>query len=157
MVNFLNRQSLLQFMRFVVVGFLNTAIDFGILNFLIWVFGIAWGWPVIIFNGVAVVVAMTNSYFLNKHWTFHKKETKDRMRESVLFVVFTALGMMINTGIVYYFSTYLDPMFGIDSVSWLNIGKVLATGVSLFWNFFWYKFVVFQSSSNEFKNPSSNL
>lgn len=145
-ISLLNKKSFFQLFRFAIVGFLNTAIDFGVLNFLRWIFSIASGWPIIIFNVVSVGVAMTNSYFLNKHWVFHKKDTGDRAKESILFVFFTVLGMAVNTGIVYYFSTYLNPIFGIDEVLWLNMGKVLATGVSLLWNFFWYKFVVFRRS-----------
>jgi putative flippase GtrA len=146
-ISLFKKRDVFQFLRFVAVGFLNTAIDFGILNFLRWVFAATSGWPILVFNGISVSAAMGNSYFLNKYWAFKKKETENRLMETILFVFFTALGMGINTLIVYYFSTNLSPVFGINEVLWLNIGKVFATGVSLLWNFFWYKFVVFRARS----------
>lgn len=140
----MNKKSFFQFIRFGIVGVLNTLIDFGVLNFLSFIFNIAMGWPVIVFKTAAVGAAMTNSYFFNKHWVFQSKEGSGRLQESVLFVVFTVFGMSLNAAIVYYFSTYLNPIFGITEIIWLNIGNVLATIVSLFWNFFWYKYLVFR-------------
>lgn len=143
----MNKKSFFQFIRFGIVGVLNTLIDFGVLNFLSFIFNIAMGLPVIVFKTAAVGTAMTNSYFFNKHWVFKSKEGSGRLQESALFVVFTVFGMSLNAAIVYYFSTYLNPIFGITEIIWLNIGNVLATIVSLFWNFFWYKYLVFRPIS----------
>lgn len=146
-ISLFKKRDIFQFLRFVAVGFSNTAIDFGVFNFLRWIFAVSFGWPILIFNGISVSMAMGNSYFLNKYWTFKKRETDNHLLETILFVLFTVIGMTINTIIVYYFSTYINPIFGINEVLWLNIGKVFATCVSLLWNFFWYKFVVFRSKA----------
>lgn len=143
----MNKKFFFQFIRFGMVGVLNTLIDFGVLNFLSWIFGVAMGWPVIIFKAMAVSAAMINSYFFNKRWVFKKKEGSGHLRESMLFVIFTVLGMSLNAAIVYYFSTYVNPIFGITEIIWLNIGNIAATVVSLFWNFFWYKYLVFRPIS----------
>ncbi|OWK27358.1 MAG: hypothetical protein US76_03950 [Parcubacteria group bacterium GW2011_GWA2_38_13b] len=144
----IKNKSIFQFFRFVAVGLLNTGIDFGILNILVWFFGIAIGWPVAVFNIVATGIAMVNSYFLNKYWAFKKTEKNNTAKEGFLFVIFTFLGMGINTGAVYCFVNFFDPLFGINETLWLNLGKIFATVLSLFWNFFWYKFIVFRNKGN---------
>ena len=63
-----------QVVRFVEVGILNTAIDFGILNLLIWATGITGGMSIAPLNAVSFLCATTNSYFWNRTWTFEKKE-----------------------------------------------------------------------------------
>ena len=60
----------IQFGKFLVVGTLNTAIDFGTLNLLSWFTGIYGGVRLAPINVLGVLLALTNSYLLNKHWTF---------------------------------------------------------------------------------------
>ena len=60
----------LQAGKFLLVGALNTFIDLGVLNMLIWISGIAAGAWYIVFKSISFLVATVNSYFWNKHWTF---------------------------------------------------------------------------------------
>lgn len=143
--NLIKKRDIFQFIRFVIVGFINTGVDFGFFNFLLLIFKITEGWPVAVFNSISVGIAMANSYFLNKYWSFQKKETGNRAMEALLFFVFTALGLGINTGIVYSMTTFIDLRFGIGDLAWANISKAVAIAIMLFWNFFWYKFVVFRA------------
>ncbi len=147
----LNKKSFFQFLRFVIVGFMNTGVDLGVFNLLIWIFKITSGWQIAVINIVAVGIAMTNSYFFNKYWAFKKKETDNRTMEVSLFFIFTMMGLGINTGIVYSLTTFVEPFAGISGVMWANLSKVVAIAVVLFWNFFWYKIVVFRTSSDEVK------
>ena len=110
--------------------------------------GITEGWPIAVFNSISVGIAMINSYFLNKYWSFQKKETDNKAMEALLFFVFTILGLGINTGIVYSMTTFIDFRFGIGDMVWANASKVVAIAAVLFWNFFWYKFVVFRNKGN---------
>ena len=59
-----------QFIRFIVVGLLNTAVDFGLLNLLIYLFR----WPSVWANTVSFSVAVLNSFFWNKYWTFKSRD-----------------------------------------------------------------------------------
>ncbi|MEK9209505.1 MAG: GtrA family protein [Patescibacteria group bacterium] len=132
-----------QFGRFIVVGFLNASIDFGILNFLSFKTGIYSGKPIILFNVLAFTVAVTNSYLWNKYWTF-KSEGKPRVSEAAKFVSVNLIGVVINTGIVYSVITFADLVNGFSPPEVENIAKVIATAISLFWSFFGLKFLVFK-------------
>ena len=65
---------LLQIAKFVAVGGLNTLLDWGILNTLIFLSGIAAGWWYSIFKSISFIVAVINSYFWNKYWTFQETQ-----------------------------------------------------------------------------------
>jgi putative flippase GtrA len=129
-----------QFSKFALVGLLNTAIDFGVLNLLISTTGITSGPSLIPLNAFAFSAAVTNSYFWNRKWVFAGR----RDGNFVLFFIITVIGVGINSSIVFLIATYMNPLFGPDRTLWVNFAKVLATGVSLFWNFLGYKLFVFR-------------
>lgn len=137
-----------QFSKFVVVGGINTAIDFIILRILVAVTGIVGGVGIIVLNSLSFSVAVVNSYFLNKHWTFEDKTQSTSTNEGFKFSQFFAVslvGLAINGGIVYLITTHVSPVLGISHANWVLVGKLFATGVSLFWNFIGYKIFVFKS------------
>ncbi len=133
-----------QFLKFVVVGLVNTAIDFLILNILSAVTGITSGNGLIPINIVSFTIATTNSYFLNKRWSFRDLSHVDEGRKFSLFLLISIGGAIVNTAIVRLVSTNVDPMFNLEPQLWLNVAKVCATAVSLVWNFVGYKWFVFK-------------
>lgn len=130
-----------QLAKFGLVGVLNTAIDFGILNFLSSVTGTTDGAKLIPIKTAAFSIALINSYFWNKHWVF-----EGRKKASMLaFVGVSSIGIILNVGLVYVLtSEFVTPPAGINSSLWLNIANVGATGLSLIWNYFGYRLVVFK-------------
>jgi len=136
-----------QFSKFVVIGVMNTAIDFGVLNLLMWQTGIYKGKWIILLNAIAFAVAVINSYFWNKYWTFKAKEADEPgevAKEFSQFIMVTLIGLAINSGIVFGVTTFIPPFFGLSPELWANLAKVAATGLSLIWNFIGYKFIVFK-------------
>ena len=138
----LSKKTINQFSKFIVIGLMNTAIDFAILNSLMWWTGIYSGASIILLNIVSFSIAVFNSYFWNKYWTF-KDLDKVEAKEFSQFILVTLIGLAINSSIVYGITTLVSPMFGISPELWANLAKVAATGFSLIWNFIGYKFVVF--------------
>jgi putative flippase GtrA len=133
-----------QFAKFVLVGALNTFIDFGILNLLIWATGIAIGLHYSLFKAISFFVAATNSYFWNKHWTFEKKDSIFASGEFVKFLVVTFIGFLINVGTASLVVNVIGPQYGIGETLWANIGAFAAVFVAFIWNFLGSKLIVFK-------------
>ena len=138
------KATLDQFLRFVVVGVINTAINFIVLNILSALTGITSGSRVIPLAVVAFAAATTNSYILNKRWSFKDQSQVDAGRKFSLFLIVSIIGAGINSGTVYLITTNISPMFGLSQHLWLNVAALAATGISLIWNFIGYKAFVFQ-------------
>lgn len=129
-----------QLAKFALVGVLNTAIDFGALNFLISRTGVTGGSLIILLNATSFSLAVINSYFWNKDWVF----SDGKKSNFVTFFAVTLIGLAINTGIVFGLTTYVPPLLVKSDKLWANLAKVLATGLSLIWNFLGYRLVVFK-------------
>lgn len=133
-----------QLAKFVVVGGLNTGIDFLVLNIEMFLTGITSGPWMLIMNSVSFSVATVNSYYFNKYWTFQDKNAQSQTFQFSQFLIISIIGISINGGVVYLITTFIPPMFGIGPQLWANLAKVAATGLSLIWNFLGYKFIVFK-------------
>lgn len=133
-----------QFSKFIVVGGVNTGIDFAVFNALIYVTGITSGTGIFFVNIVSFSVAVVNSYFMNKYWTFQDLRKENEDTKFAQFIGVSLVGAGINSSIVAVFTTFVTPMFGLSPQLWANAGKLLATGVSLVWNFIGYKLFVFK-------------
>lgn len=137
-----------QFSKFIIVGGVNTGIDFAILNVLMYLTHINSGWPLFILNCVSFSVAVVNSYYMNRRWTFKEaaKGIVDKnagVQFSQFFIV-SIIGITLNGIVLTTITTNISAPFGIGPQLWANIGKLFATGVSLVWNFIGYKFFVFK-------------
>lgn len=135
--------TVFQFAKFVAVGGLNTLLDLGILNTLIFFSGIAAGWWYSIFKGISFAIAVINSYFWNKHWTFGVSKTASVKEFSQFFIV-SIIGFGANLGIASLVVNFIGAPGNFSPERWANIGAILATIASLIWNFVGYKFFVFK-------------
>src|SRR3989344_268269 len=136
-----------QFGKYVAVGFLNTSINFGILNILSIVTGTTAGLMLGGISAPGFLLAATNSYFWNKFWVF--RDTSG-VNETVLkdlpkFALVTFFGALLNSVLIVYLSTYMEPRFGLDRSAWLKAVNVAASAAVLIWNFLGYKFFAFSA------------
>lgn len=147
LTKFLSRRLavMAQFGKFAAVGFLNTAIDFGVLNILSMITGVTAGFVLGGVNIPGFILAVSNAYFWNKFWVFRDREG-GVLSDFPRFLAVSLIGLLINSGTVVIFTTYLPLLSGLSGTTWLNVAKVIATVISLAWNFFGYKFLVFRSS-----------
>ena len=83
---------------------------------------------------------MVNSFYWNKDWVFGSR----KKASFATFIVITLIGLGINTGTVFILTTFVPALFGLSETLWANLAKVLATVLSLVWNFSGYKLVVFK-------------
>ena len=128
-----------QIAKFILIGGFNTLIDLGVLNILIFATGITSGLGFSLFKGTSFLVAVSNSYFWNKRWTF-------RSKKDVFFQFFTvsAVGFVLNVGTASFVVNVITPQFELSEQLWANIGAITGTLVVMTWNFLGYKFVVFK-------------
>jgi len=133
-----------QFGKFVSVGLANTAVDFGVLNVLIFLTGITFGIYYAIFKGISFIIASTHSYLWNKFWTFQKKEAGQAGKELLQFFIVSLIGLAINVGAASLIVSLIGPQWGISLKIWANVGAAVGSVVGLAWNFLGYKFIVFK-------------
>lgn len=136
--------SITQFIKFALIGALNTGVDFGILNTLSYFTGVYAGARLIPLNAVSFVIALVNSYALNKYWTFRAAGQGVSGVEFGKFLAISLVGLAINTGALVLVTSFFAPPFGFSIQLWENFAKAAATGVSLIWNFAGYKYIVFR-------------
>ncbi len=135
-----------QLAKFVVVGALNTFIDLGVLNFLIFVTkidaraGILYG----LFKFISFSCAATNSYFWNKTWTF-EKGSRAETKEFAGFYFVTGIGALINVGVAVFLVKIVGPLFGITPNLWAGaVAPFIGVLCGFMWNFLSYKFLIFK-------------
>jgi putative flippase GtrA len=133
----------IQFMKFILVGFLNTVVDFGILNLLMVIFRVYAGWPFSLFKTISFSCAVTNSYFLNKFWTF-QKEDKAKIQEFSRFLVISIIALLTNVSLASLLVNKIGPQFNISPILWANLSAIAAVGITTLINFFGYKYLVFK-------------
>lgn len=141
--------------RFAGVGVINTIIDFVLYNILINILLFLPHWASIF----SATIAMTNSFLLNKSWTFKSKERLG-LSQVLKFLGFTLFGIFIiqsffiillteywpvpgNTA--YYLLTLLNlnHFLSYDFIN-QNLAKVIGVSFALIWNFYTYKKWVFK-------------
>ena len=134
--------------KFVLVGGLNFLIDNGILNFLVFYTGISVGFEQSIFKGASFVVAVVNSYFWNKFWTFKRTSQETVGKEFLQFFIVSCVGFLINLGVDYGVVNWTAPFADLPAKTWAQFGALLAAIAALFWNFIGYKFIVFDEKKS---------
>ncbi len=134
-----------QVAKFILVGALNTFVDFGVLNLLMFSTSIFSGIWYSIFKALSFLCAVINSYFWNKLWTFEKKdELLLRREEFFKFFLVSGTGFLLNVSIASFIVNVLGTQFGISKELWSNLGAFIAVICVFIWNFLGYKLIVFK-------------
>lgn len=122
-----------QFIKFNVVGIMNTAVDFGVFMILNRYLGLIYA----VSQVISYSCGMVNSYFLNKFWTFQKREDFTAI-EVTKFILVNLCSLGISLLVLYILQS---------KWSWEVLpSKVLATGFSVGVNFLGNKFWVFEAT-----------
>jgi len=128
-----------QIVKFSITGVVNTIIDFSILNFLIQIFA----WSVLPANTVSFSLAVINSYFLNKYWTFRDKQPI-HIKQFSIFIGVSLIGLGLSNLLIYIgLQIFQNYDFGLAFAWHYNIAKAASALIVLIWNFLASKFWVF--------------
>jgi len=139
-----NRVGFFQLGKYGVIGVLNTLLNAGIYNLLIFMTNIASGIAVDLFFVVAFVITVTNSFFWNRQWTFSGAGTEPVGKDAFQFFLVSTLVAVVNMGILHVIINLIGAPAGIDLKIWANIALVFTIITAFFGNFFGYKFIVFK-------------
>lgn len=140
-------------MRFFAVGCFNTGLDFFLFNVLL----LGFGAPIIIATTTSVTVGITCSYFLNHRIVFRHKHNPT-FKKYLHFLAITGFSVIIIQNVVIWAVTHLVHVQEGQGITVLghfiaaetievNIAKVMAVAIGMFWNFLLYKYVVFRGQS----------
>ena len=136
-----------QIAKFGAVGSLNSFVDFGVLNTLLFFFlSSTQAGPLYkVFVGISFLAATTNSYIWNKAWTFNSGEKVERSpREAITFYAITTLVFLVHVSVADYVVNTLGPSTGFSPALWANVGKLFGIFSGMTFNFLSYKFIVFR-------------
>lgn len=126
------RADVLRVGRFSIVGVLNTLIDLSVFLMLV----TAVGMPLVPANLVAFAVALTNSYALNRSWTFRDRAEPARAGGFAQFVMFCTVGAGFATGVLWLLTQLAVPIL---------IGKLFSIVVNMTWNYLTMRHFVFKA------------
>ena len=129
--------------RFVIVGFINTALDLAVLNSLILLTRVGRnGLWFALFKSISFLVAVANSYVINHSWTFAGKGGPRSLTQASQFLVVSLVGAFINVTSASYVATFIPPILGLESY-WPSLAALTGTACGLASNFLGYKHIVF--------------
>ncbi len=131
-----------RFSKFSVVGLSNAVVDIGVLNLFLWLQPTRDPMLLVLFNGVALVLANTNSYVWNSLWTFRERADPGP-RQTVLFALQALVNITVSNGL---FWALIHPLLvDTDVPAYLvgNVAKIVSVVVASVISFFILRYVVF--------------
>jgi putative flippase GtrA len=140
-----------QFVRYCLVGGVNTIIDVSVLNALLWRFPTHNVQLLVASNCVAYASGAVSSFFLNKYWTFQRKQ-RPTHREAGRFLLSVALELVSSNGLLWLAGMALSPFMANVTV-WGNASKLLAVAANAVLSYLLMRFWIFASGMQDRPKP----
>ena len=109
-----------QFAKFTVTGTTCFAIDFGLMVLLKEVFGLYY----IAASAISFIVATCINYLISKHWVYDVKDKSAQLRELIVFIILSAIGLGINTCLLWLFTAKVGLNYKISKLIAGMIGSI---------------------------------
>jgi putative flippase GtrA len=122
-----------EFIRFGLVGVMNTGVDLAAFVVLYRLGGL----EPLLANGIAFLLAVTNSYLLNHYWTFRKSATPLTFSAYGRFMGVNAGGLLIGTLAILLLGRIMA----------LEFAKLIAAFLTLLWNYTTSRRFVFKAQT----------
>ena len=149
----MKKENIWQFLKFAVVGVLNTVVDFLVFQLL----NLTLGWMYMA-QVIGYSAGVLNSYFWNSRWTF-RKEHKRSAREAASFLVVNLVSLGVSLGVLWACKNLLgitDAWVAGWVPAWLGgfvkgdtVAKLIATPCAIVVNFIGNKLFVFRAQPND--------
>lgn len=146
-------KTIIQFIKFNLVGVMNTLVDFIVFQILNLAFGFTYLAQVIGY-GCGIV----NSYLWNSNWTFKEQKTHSK-KEMLLFLAVNLVSLGVSLGVIWL----CKNCFGVTDVwvqSWMpevlqkfvnanTVAKLIATVCAIVVNYIGNRLFVFRAPEQE--------
>lgn len=136
------KQGSIRFSKFSMVGLLNAVVDIGVLNLFLWLQPTREPGLLLLYNGVALVLANANSYVWNTMWTFRGR-SEHGLRQTTLFVLQAVLNIAVSSGIFWALIHSLLTDTDIPAYLVGNVAKIISVLVASTMSFFLMRYLVF--------------
>jgi putative flippase GtrA len=123
--------------KFGAVGGAGVAVNIGVFNLIRHNTGL----QTVRASIIATIVSIVFNYLGFRYFTYRDRDKAGRTREMGLFLLFSAIGLVIENGILYL-ATY---GFGWGSALQANIFKFVGIGVATLFRFWSYRIWVFRA------------
>jgi len=135
-----NSQERTRFIKFLTVGAIGAAVDFGIMN----LFSKLFNMPLTVAGTISFVCAILSNFLWNRYWTYPDSRSRPIARQLTMFFIVNVAGLVIRLPILHFLE---PPMRGLFERLALNtsltpefLGKnftlMVAVCVVMLWNFF---------------------
>jgi len=135
-----------RYLRFLAVGMSNAVVDVGVFNGCLLLSPSKSSFSVLLYNSIAVICAIINSYIWNRRWTF-RDVSKGTNKERGLFALQGVLNIVLNNLILYWLSLYLILVREIPFFISSNVAKGIAMMLASSISFVFMRFFVFRGRS----------
>lgn len=134
-----------QFLRYCLVGGVNTLIDVLVLGVLLWRFPTHNVQFLVVENSLAYASGAVSSFCLNKYWTFQRMQRPTR-REAGRFLLSVALEIVSSNGLLWLAGMALSPFMANVTV-WGNASKLLTVIANAVLSYLLMRFWIFASGT----------
>ncbi|AQQ53386.1 GtrA family protein [Planococcus lenghuensis] len=141
-----NKQGLLQFANYGLIGILCAGLDLLVLNALLIFFPTTDPFLLALFNTIAYTAAVSNSYYWNAKYTFKVKKSRKQL---IPYIGQAAVSLLISNLV------FLAGLWALGRLSWFpgwidtNIAKGLSMYASFQASFFFNKYLVFRTAAQK--------
>jgi putative flippase GtrA len=136
-----------QFVRYCLVGGVNTIIDVLVLNALLWRFPTHNVQILVVENSVAYASGAVSSFFLNKYWTFQRTQ-RPTGQEVGRFLFSVVLELVSSNGLLWLAGMALSPFIA-NVALWGNASKLLAVAANAVLSYLLMRFWIFASGTQD--------
>lgn len=137
------RQTIVQFIKYAMVGCLNTAVTLGVIFILNSLFGI----NLYVANAIGYVAGLINSFIWNKNWVF--KSSNGYKREALKFALGFGACYALQLLVVYIlatddFSQLQWNIMGFFTLSGKGVATIIGNIVYTLANFIYNRLITFK-------------
>ena len=130
-----------QFVRYCLVGGVNTLISVLILNALLWQFPTHQVQLLVVENSLAYASGAVSNFFLHKYWTFRRKQ-KTTSREVARFMISLVLEVIYSSALIWLAGKALQPLIA-NPTLWGNASKLIAVAIGTVISYSFMRFWTF--------------